>query len=250
VRWLRRGPEPRELADTRKLPRDRGGTYDALPKPPVIEALLRDQGGLCGFCMRPVRLHEPGAHPPRLRKTADGRNWPWKIAHWAPQSHDDEDDVRALDWSNMIGACRGGDDGDGPRTCDTLQGNQRLTVDPYKRATVALVRGRSAQRGTQPVEGEVESTGYELRSDDAAIDDDLRLRLGLNRGYLPANRAEVLQAFRALLQRGLPSHGTLPPAEKQEAVRRLYDEWKWEDRGQGRLRPYCGVVEVHYRLAR
>lgn len=250
MRWIQRGPEPKALIDTCKLPRDRGGTYDSLPKPPVIEALLRDQGGLCGFCMRPVPLYEVGSHPRRLRKTADGRNWPWKIAHWAPQSHDAESDARALDWSNMIGACRGGDDGDGPRTCDTLQGNQALAIDPYKRSTVMQVRGRTSQRAEPPVEGEVESTGYELFSHDAVIDGDLRLRLGLNRGYLPANRAEVLNQFRRLLQRRLPTHGTLPPEAKREAVRKLYDEWKWEDRAQQRLRPFCGVVEVRYGLAR
>lgn len=250
MRWIQRGPEPRTLIETRKLPRDEGGTYASLRKPPVIEALLRDQGGLCGFCMRPVPLHEPGSTPRRLQKTADGRNWPWKIAHWAPQSLDDDSDARALDWSNMIGACRGGDDGSGPRTCDTLQGNQALTIHPHQRATVTHVRGRFAQRVERPTEGEVESTGYELFSDDEAIDGDLRLRLGLNRGYLPANRAAVLDQFRKLLQRRLPNHGTLGPHEKRDAVRRLYDEWKWEDARQQRLRPFCGVVEVRYGLAR
>ncbi len=259
MRLVQRGAEPGELRTTRALSRDQGGTYANLPKPPVIAALLRDQGGLCGFCMRRVGAYERDARgavlldaqgQPRWRKAANGTTWPWKIAHWSPQSHDEHDEARALDWANMIGACRGGDDGDGPRTCDTLQGNHALTVDPYRRTTLVSVRGQSARRAATPKEGEVESTGYELYADDPNVHDDLRLRLGLNRGYLPDNRAQVLQAFRAHLQKRLPAHATLPAPQKEAAVRQLYEEWKWESRAEGLLRPFCGVVEVHYKLTR
>jgi hypothetical protein len=245
MRLLQKGPRPPALATTCALPPDKGGNYDNLDKPPVSEALFRDQGGLCGFCMRRVALYEQDAKGkrlydaegrPRLRKGRDGIAWPWKIAHRCPQSTAPE---RALDWSNMIGACRGGDDGEGPRTCDTLQGNEALTVDPYARATVAQVRCRIGA-----------AREVALYSDDAAIEGDLHRRLGLNRGYLPANRAEVLRAFKLEFARRVPKHTTVSAAEKARLRREVYDDWKWEDRAEGRLRPFCGVVEVRYDFAR
>jgi len=245
MRWLQKGPPPRALVDTRALPSDKGGNYPSLDKPPVIEALLRDQGGLCGLCMRRVPLYEQdvkgkrlydGQGRLRLCKGHDGVAWPWKIAHRCPQSVDRDG---ALDWSNMIGACRGGDDGTGPRTCDTLQGDQTLTVDPYTRRTVAHVRARTEA-----------SRRVELYADDRSIEDDLSRRLGLNLGYLPANRAEVLHAFKLEFARRVPTHTTLDAEEKARLRRAIYDAWKWEDKAEGRLRPFCGVVEIRYGFAR
>lgn len=242
--------EPAELAARRKLSVLQGGTYKALEKQPVIKALMRDQGYLCGFCMRRVELFERDENgKARWKKTANEKNWPWKIAHWEPQA---TNGPRSLDWQNMVGACRGGDDPDGghgpPRTCDTLQENASLRVNPHDRTTIALVKGRSARPGASPKPGEVGIAGYELYSDEPVIHDDLRLRLGLNEGYLPDNRKAAIEAFRALLSTRCPAHATLPAAEKRAKVQALYDEWKWEDRSQGRLRPFCGAVEILYGL--
>jgi hypothetical protein len=261
MRYVVKSPsEPAELTRRRALSPALGGTYAALEKPPMIDALMRDQGYLCGFCMRRVELFERDARGnlrldahgnPQRRVTASNQP-PWKIAHWEPQNPTSTSSDRSLDWTNMIGACRGGDDLKGghgpPRTCDTLQGNRALRVNPYDRRTVAQVKGRSARPGASPKHGEVGIAGYELYSDDDVIDGDLRLRLGLNEGYLPDNRKGAIEAFRALLSTRCPAHATLPAAAKRAKVKALYDEWKWEDQAKTRLRPFCGAVEVLYGL--
>ena len=121
-------------------------------------------------------------------------------------------------------------------------------MNPHDRSTIAQVKGRSVRPGASPKPGEVGIAGYELYSDEPVIHDDLRLRLGLNAGYLPDNRKSAIEGFRTLLRDRCPRHATLSAAAKNALVRALYDEWKWEDQAKTRLRPFCGAVEILYSL--
>jgi hypothetical protein len=109
MRLIRKGPEPPLFLAYRKT---QGARYDSLPadaKTELRTALVRDQHGLCCFCMQRVEA----AVAPELKV---------KIAHWMPQQ---VDAARALDWANLLAACPGNEGAPKDRQhCDTRQGSR------------------------------------------------------------------------------------------------------------------------------
>ena len=62
--------------------------FESLPKDSVRYTLLKEQHGLCAYCMR--RIHNDSSTT---------------IEHWAPLSKNKE---QALQYSNFLGVCHGG----------------------------------------------------------------------------------------------------------------------------------------------
>jgi len=108
VRLIRKGSEPRGLLEYRLL---EGARYEDLPaKQEVRAALIRDQHGLCCYCMQRIR-DEPGGV---------------RIEHWRSQAARPDLSLR---WENLLAACPG-NEGNPPRAqhCDVSKSDREITV--------------------------------------------------------------------------------------------------------------------------
>ena len=85
---INKGPEPPEWTSRRKTPGV--SAYESIPE--LKDALLKEQGYICAFCMRKIPVQDRGE-----RETA-------KNAHLlSRQNHPD----RQLDFNNMVASCPG-----------------------------------------------------------------------------------------------------------------------------------------------
>ena len=186
MRTIQKGREPASLTEYRKQP---DADYDNYTdKAALRQALVAEQRALCCYCQS------------RIRATPEGM----KIEHWQCQSGHPE---RQLDFSNLLGACRGNEGHSFDRQhCDTRKGNNALcfsVCDPdhaIERKIKFLGDGR-------------------IDSDDAAI----------NWSRLVSNRKAVLDAFKKLLEKGCH----LDPATELP---------KWDGTQAGDLPEFAQVV--------
>jgi uncharacterized protein (TIGR02646 family) len=206
MRLIRKGPEPPLFLAYRK---SRGAHYGGLPSDAKIElraALVRDQHGLCCFCMQRV---EPMVAP-ELKV---------KIAHCMPQK---VDGARDLEWQNLFAACLGNEGAPYDRQhCDTRQGSAVLRVSPSEPTHIASLSytGR----------GEIRTSRDDLR-------DDLDAKLNLNDEALCARRREAVIRMADAL--GRRTGGTFSEAALRGALARC----SIPDAG-GKLPPFAGALE-------
>lgn len=101
-------------------------SFDLLNKSIIREQLLKEQKGLCAYCMKKIRNNE---------KTV--------IEHWCPI---DADPSQALSYQNMLACCKGGQDKyNNPHIlcCDASKGEQIITISPLDEAHMNRVRYRT-----------------------------------------------------------------------------------------------------------
>ena len=112
--YIEKSQEPAELTQAK---RDGWSRYEDLsgePKKAVQQALLREQGEVCAYCMKRVSMGN------------------LQIEHYIAQNPEDSDYDAALtiDYNNMLGVCTGNKFGTGARerlTCDQHRGNAKPT---------------------------------------------------------------------------------------------------------------------------
>ena len=206
MRFIRKGAEPPLLLAYRKSPE---ACYDGLPADAKVElraALIRDQHGLCCFCMQRVEA----SVAPALKV---------KIAHLMPQQ---VDKARELEWTNLLVACPGNEGAPYTRQhCDTRQGNKVLRVSPCEATHVASL--------SYTVRGEIRTSRDDLR-------EDLDAKLNLNDEALCNSRREaVLRMADAL---GRRSGGKIPDTELRRALSRCSTP-----DASGKLQPFAGTLE-------
>lgn len=122
MRHITKGAEPPRLVAEKKK---RGGTYDGLSaacKSEIRQALLRDQGWLCCYCMQRI-----------------GDDWKaMKIEHFRSQAAHPELQVA---WSNLLAACLGGEGlSRADQHCDTRKGERAITLDPTSSTVTSQIR--------------------------------------------------------------------------------------------------------------
>ena len=147
MRAIAKGVEPASLTAHRHTVH--GGYDNFADKAALRRALVREQGGLCCYCMG------------RIRDDATAM----KIEHWRCQRRHRS---RELDYRNLLAACTGGEGRRGrEQHCDTKKGDRDLRWNP-----------------ADPVDRVETRLRYELdgaiRSDDAEFDDQLDRVLNLN----------------------------------------------------------------------
>jgi uncharacterized protein (TIGR02646 family) len=203
MKFIKKGPEPERLQRYRREPY---ASYEGYPfKDELRDVLAREQGFLCCYCMS------------RISADAGGM----KIEHWLAQSPHPES---ALDYANMLAACRGGDGHGVPRSdqhCDTRKGKDNLTIRPTDPACERKISYGS---------------NGESKSEDPAVQRDLDETLNLNLSRLKRNRRQALDDAIAYMQRQKPE-GTWPRSllEREQA--------RWSQRnGEGKYMEYCRVV--------
>ena len=201
MRNIQKGKEPPELLAYRKLP---GAHYagfrdlDALRK-----CIVEEQRGLCCYCMG------------RIHSTAAGM----KIEHCESQ---EQYPARQLDYSNLLGACKGGEGGSRKvQHCDTSKGGQSLSFNPS--ASDFDVEARIQCLGN----GKIEADNDDIRRE-------LEQKLNLNLAMLVTSRVAVLNAFKAYLKN----------VKKFDPAKELR---KWDGSEAGSLERYAQIVVYYLR---
>lgn len=198
MRAIQKMSEPRSLAKHRDA---EYATFDNYQDRAGLQAsLVGEQRGLCCYC---------------LSRIPDVRGM--KIEHWHPQSKFCKEQ---LDYSNLLGACMGGE-GQPPskQHCDTRKGNRLLSRSPANpvHAIEDVIRFK--------LDGRVDSN-------DPGMDTELNEVLNLNFAFLKNNRKAVLKAFTESLGRRAWTVATL-----EQQLRK----WNGES-DAAKLQPYCQVV--------
>lgn len=115
-----------ELRKSDKWKSTEDGNTDAIrevfdndfPKNEVKSVLIREQKGLCAYCMRRIRMNSHS-----------------RIEHWVPLSIDKE---KAIDYNNMFGVCDGGEQVMGEQghilCCDAHKGEKEIGINPLNKA--------------------------------------------------------------------------------------------------------------------
>ena len=143
-------------------------------KSEVTAALVREQGGLCAYCMSRIEAGWRGS-------IQDAH-----VEHILPQSKSAHGED--VDYGNMLAVCEGKHgESRASWSCDRSRGNASMTVNPLRPQTLQSIRYRGD--GT-------------ILSDDADVDDDLNNVLNLNgsRAGLKRNRKAVIDSLNTVLQ--------------------------------------------------
>lgn len=174
MRYIQKGNEPESLTQYRK---NQNAYFDGYSKKDdVREKLLKEQGYICGYCMR------------RIKNCSET-----KIEHIVPQSCLKENEREALNYKIMLGVCYGNEKKGRNKkslTCDAHRENQDLVVNPFDMNCIDKIAYR---------------TDGTIYSEDDAINDNLENVLNLNYdgadAYLKKNRREVLSACKEKLKK-------------------------------------------------
>lgn len=102
--------------------------FESLPKDSIRYTLLKEQHGLCAYCMR--RIHNDSSTT---------------IEHWAPLSKNKE---QALQYSNFLGVCHGGrkseTDDNKILCCDASKEETAIRISPWNEAHIRDIAYTSA----------------------------------------------------------------------------------------------------------
>ncbi len=201
---ITKGREPAEWTRIKKTP---GIDYENADKTALRRALLKEQGGLCGYCMSRISC------APEV--VADTR-----IEHLKPRSlsiaqgHPEE----TLSYSNMILCCNGDIDRDGNFHCDRRKGDSEISFTPFDEAVISTI-SYSSKDGR-------------ICSSDCRYDDELNNVLNLNHPRLAANRSSVIKGLVKTLGKN---------RWRRAELEHRIDFFKGKTDG-GQYHEYCGVI--------
>lgn len=204
MRAITKGQEPRSLVEHRTNANSDYGNY--ADKDGLRAALVRDQRGLCCYCMT------------RVEATGTGM----KIEHWRCQSRNAD---LELQYSNLLAACLGGHgQPEALQHCDTRKGEQNLKFNPAKAAHFIEQRIRFELDGT-------------IASSDDEFNTQLNHVLNLNLPVLKNRRESVLTAIMEWWKSEKTRLKGPVPNEQlaRERARRIGD-------GAGHLKPFDPVA--------
>ena len=201
---ITKGKEPTEWETERNTP---GITFETAHKDALRQALCKEQGGLCGYCMRRVTVVE-------------GKPTDTRIEHLKPQSQslDQGSSKETLAYGNMILCCNGDIDGDKNLHCDASKGKKELHINPFDANAIATIFYSSKDGG--------------IKSTNPIYNNDLNEVLNLNHPRLMANRRAVL--------RGLVTQMGRKIWRKADIDRKL--AYYGARTSTGELHEYCGVA--------
>jgi len=194
-----KGAEPQEWIAKKRTP----GFTDYEPIPELRAALLKDQGFICGYCMRriPVVKNDPG----NIERS--------KIEHVQSREHFQH---LQLEYSNMIICCPGFINSN--EHCDKLKKSSPISFSPFD-----VNVERSISYGSK--DGKISSSNMDWNKDFNNV-------LALNNSLLKLNRKQALEGVRLRLQQ---------KNWRKAELESILNEWKSKD-ADGKLKPYCGVI--------
>ena len=212
--YIKKQREPKELAQYRKM---NGSSYAGLfgkDKLAVYEALIKEQYGLCAYCMCRI-FYKDEMH----------RNI--QIEHFTPQSDSDLGTAKSLDYKNMLGVCDGGTahnkrneiSGKDNLSCDVYKGDKILSLNPSKKDDFEKMKIYYSSNGR-------------IHSRNPQFDEELNFVLNLNTPRLIAERKNVKQKVIQFISQ----HKKLSEAKKAEIIR------SFKTPNSGLLMPYYDVA--------
>lgn len=190
VQWIRKGPEPQELAELR---REHKRIEQETAQPPVPNdwsnrgkhqttamrrALYDEQHGLCAYCQQSLTSPE-----------FDGRG-AFTIEHVVARSTNVD---LMFEWTNLIAVCPG--QSGTVEHCDTRRGNDHLDIDPCRPEIEQHVGVGSPK--IDPTSG---VRILPLVGANTSLHAQLERTLGLNELVLGSNRLQIRDLFRTKLQ--------------------------------------------------
>lgn len=202
--------EPADVIEKRNTP---GSTFDDLPKMSLREALLKEQGFICGYCMQ--RIHNDGNST--------------KIEHWEPRNSENE-----KKYMNLIAVCSGNyrwsdKDRFGKETsqftehCDTLKKDQPITISPLNKNCETLVKF---------------DPGGQVYSYDETVDGELDKILGLKLQHFVDERKRLIDSLKKEIE--INSKNNPDKKAKIAFLRNMLKKWSTPNRGK--YDPYCQVA--------
>lgn len=196
--------EPAEWVRIRNTP---GVVFEDVPKDDLRFSLWKEQGGLCGYCMRRINF-TPGF-------TTDTR-----IEHIKPRkiSMAEGKPEETFSYGNMILCCNGDIDGNNNFHCDRSKKDKEICFTPFDKAVIDTL-SYSSKDGS-------------IKSSDSSIDNDIKNILNLNHPRLAANRLAVIKGLIKVM-----GNGTWKKRDLQHKI--LYYSSR---NAEGHLKVYCGVV--------
>jgi len=160
MKHIEKGEEPRSLLKYRK---SGNADYNRLPKKEkedLRQALLREQGYICCYCMQRIRENNS------------------KIEHWKPQTPPFAH--LRLDYQNLFIACKGNEGAKKKfQHCDTHKGKDEITINPADETKNCEQFVKYRKNG-------------KIYSDDPIVNKELDGILNLNTQTLKNNRAEIM----------------------------------------------------------
>lgn len=203
--YIQKGKEPDSLTAYKKQAYASYEGYEE--KEELREALLKDQGYICAYCMRRIKND---------RKSM-------KIEHWKAQSKLETEEEK-LDFRFMLGVCDGcRGSADQYTTCDEHRHNAELYVNPLDSTMMDTI-------------------GYDrnghIKSGDSRIDEDLNDILNLNceqaLSQIVLNRKNIYAECKNQLMK-IQARGIWKKSTLQKVMR------QYERRKDGRNPEYVGV---------
>lgn len=201
---ITKGREPAEWVEIRNTP---GVAFEDVTKDELRLSLWKEQGGLCGYCMRRINV-TPGL-------TSETR-----IEHIKPRkiSMAEGRQEETLSYTNMILCCNGDIDGNGHFHCDRSKEDKEICFTPFDNAVIDTL-SYSSKDGS-------------IKSSNSSVDYDLRNILNLNHPRLAANRLAVIKGLVNVMGKGIWKKSDL-----HQKI--LYYSSRNAD---GVLKEYCGVI--------
>jgi uncharacterized protein (TIGR02646 family) len=173
------------------------------PIPELREALLKDQGYICAYCMRSIPITKKD---PNTAETS-------KIEHIKCREFNSG---LQLDYNNMVICCPGNLNGE-PH-CDKSKDNADITFGLFSPSIQNSI-SYSSKSG-------------EIRSSDPVWDSEIKTILNLNHKLLKYNRKEALDGVIIKLGK---KNWTKAEIEKE------LERWETPDKN-GKYKQYCGVI--------
>ena len=210
-----KGEAPRELIEAY----NRGDSYDIFRyKDSVKEALLKEQGYLCAYCMSRIDMPKESSH----------------IEHWIAQSTNKELD---LDYKNMLAVCSGN------------EGNKKSCSHYNKSKEEEPLLHCDKRKGNLPLKYNPSCDNSELlgikyafdgsvSSSDDEFSEQLEKVLNLNIEFLKNNRKSTLDGFQEAIKKKYKEKcikfdkGVV---EKEIALALARDK-------EFKIKPYCGII--------
>jgi uncharacterized protein (TIGR02646 family) len=126
MKHIKKGQEPTALT-TFKLqnPIAKYSDLGKIEGESLRNALINEQKGICAFCMG--RIENVWKSGFNHRELGDDDGYNVKVGHWMPQTVDSDS---TLDYTNMLGVCKGGGRKEKFQHCDKKQGNTALSINP------------------------------------------------------------------------------------------------------------------------
>ncbi|MEZ4777630.1 MAG: hypothetical protein R3D00_30930 [Bacteroidia bacterium] len=196
---IKKEVEPLEWKAKRMTP----GFNHYEPIPELRNALLKEQGYICAYCMREIPVSKKDL----------GESETSKIEHIKSRENHPH---KQLDYTNMVICCPGSINGN--THCDKSKESAEITFSPFD-----ISLQESISYG---------SYDGKIKSGNGQWNDEIDKIICLNNAMLMYNRKQTLDAIVAVLKK---------QKWKKAKIKELIDEWSNPDHS-GKLKQYCGIV--------